>query len=96
MDVRAWVFVCLFYQQIEHSSLAVIPHVPLRTPNHVACVCLLLEEKVLPVHQAAHAGVRDNADSRLIAHIGLKAMCRCCIHADHAFMPVNLTPTSAA
>lgn len=96
IDVCTWVFQCHFGNHIEHSPLAVVPHVLLRTPNHIACVCLLPEEKGLMVQQASHTGVRDDTDSRPIAHIRLKATCRRCVHADHAFMPVNLTPTSAA
>lgn len=96
IDVRVRVFQCHFYQHIEHSSFAIFPHVLLRTPNHILCVCLLFEEKGFTVHQASHAGVRDDTDSRSIAHISLKAMCRRCVHADHTVMSINLMSTSAA
>lgn len=73
-----------FQERIEDTSVPVLPHVPLRAPEHVRGVCRLLEIVVLVFHQQGDAGVRHNPNTGAVPYVVLKPQRGCIVHPDHA------------
>lgn len=96
VDVCLGVFPGQFDQSVEHFALSVLPHVSLGAPHHIQGVRLVPEEGVLAAQQVGNAGVRDDADTRPVPHVSLKAPRGRRVHADHALMVIDLSAAFTA
>lgn len=90
VDLDFWVLLGYFPESIEDVSFPVLPHVPLRTPEHVCGVCRLLEIVALVFYQQGNTCVRDNPDAGAAPDVFLVPLCGRIVHPDHASDFVNL------
>ena len=85
---HCWIFLCYFQENIEDWSFAVLPHVPVWTPENICGVCCPVEVVQLVLHQQRDAGMRHNAQAGMAPDVSLITHRGCVVHPDHTLVPV--------
>lgn len=96
VDLDLWILLGYFQQCIKDASFPVLPHVPVRTPEHVGGVCTLLEVVVLVLDQQGNAGVGHHPDAGAAPDVLLVSLRGRVVHPENTPSLVDLlTGTSS-